>query len=513
MSCRRVLGFVVPVFAIVLMAAVGIGPLRSQESKKAARSDSFPGQGAEGFLLPNGWRLTPAGQQVPLTDLPLNIIPSPDGKYAFVATSGYNTHQLTAVELATGKKVAASDVPQSWYGLAADFDAGRLWWSGGGDGSVHQFGWSEGQLRPQDGPGLAIADPDDKTKTNGFRTGVCLDRKVGILYSLAILPKGGNKSFAWGDATTDGKEGGLITSKVLGKPGAMMSVPCGKRPYDVLLARNNLLYVSDWADRRVLVLDPDSLKTVARIPVGEHPNQMVLHPEDDRLFVACASSNAVYVIDTATGTVQETIFTALFPQSPEGSTPDALCLDSEGETLFVANADNNCIAVIDVEAPRRSQIKGYIPTGWYPTALAVTPDDEHLLVGVGKGNQSKSNRPAQAKIDEALAKPKQEGGYRRIPCGGAVDHRHSLRKGPEKIHRSGVPQLPLFRQIAVGRSRPAQDGDSDQGGRPFADQVRAVHHQGESDVRPGAQRHSPRQSRREPPDVRRAGDSQPSQAG
>src|SRR5262249_20569094 len=31
-------------------------------------------------LLPNGWAISPAGRQVPLTDLPLNILPLADGK-------------------------------------------------------------------------------------------------------------------------------------------------------------------------------------------------------------------------------------------------------------------------------------------------------------------------------------------------------------------------------------------------------------------------------------------------
>ena len=71
-------------------------------------------------------------------------------------------------------------------------------------------------------------------------------------------------------------------------------MPCGGRPYDVVRGRNGvLLYVSDWAGRAVLAVDPKSLRVVAKIPVGEHPNQMVLHPKDDRLFVACASSNCV----------------------------------------------------------------------------------------------------------------------------------------------------------------------------------------------------------------------------
>ena len=72
----------------------------------------------------------------------------------------------------------------------------------------------------------------------------------------------------------------------------------GGKPYDVVMARNRArLYVSDWAGRRVLALDPSDLRVVARVAVGEHPNQLLLHPTDDRLFVACASSNCVSVID------------------------------------------------------------------------------------------------------------------------------------------------------------------------------------------------------------------------
>src|SRR5262249_53673998 len=148
----------------------------------------------------------------------------------------------------------------------------------------------------------------------------------------------------------------------------------GLRPYDVALDRHGRrLYVSDWAARAVLVVDPAELRVVARIPVGEHPNQIAAHPKDDRLFVACASSNCVSVIDTVRGVVVETIATALFPRAPEGSTPDALAVSPDGRTLYVANADNNSVAVVDVSREGRSQVKGFIPTGWYPTAVAVTP--------------------------------------------------------------------------------------------------------------------------------------------
>jgi YVTN family beta-propeller protein len=118
---------------------------------------------------------------------------------------------------------------------------------------------------------------------------------------------------------------------------------------------------------------------------------MALHPIDDRLFVACASSNAVHVIETKRGVVTEVIGTGLFPKAPEGSTPDAVAVSPDGKTLFVANADNNCVAVVDIEDRGRSVVRGFIPTGWYPTALAVTPDSKSLLIGVGKGLQTKNN--------------------------------------------------------------------------------------------------------------------------
>jgi YVTN family beta-propeller protein len=389
----------------------------SAQDKPTKNPPGYPGPTDAGYVLPNGWRLTPAGQQIILTDLPLNIRITPDGKYALVATNGYNAHELTAIDLATREKVSVETAPQSWFGLATDEKMSRLWWSGGGAAVIHTFAFNGGKLEPRETLPLAdnLREGETDSLKTGFRTGVYFDSKTECLYSLTSIPKGGNKSFAWGDPTTDERAGGAITRFALGKKSGDFSFRCGQRPYDIVKGKTGLFYVSDWADRSVLIVDPETLRTVGRIPVGEHPNQMVLHPKDDRLFVACATSNAVYVLDTARGTLQEVIHTALFPNSPEGSTPDALAIDSDGETLYVANADNNCVAVIDVEVPRKSLVKGFIPTGWYPTALAVTPDDKKLLIGVGKGNITQSNRPSDNRINEARQTPPGAGGYVKVP--------------------------------------------------------------------------------------------------
>src|SRR5678815_2704691 len=273
-------------FLLMMIALLTlVASARGQETKPAPKS-SFAGPNEQGFLLPNGWRLTPAGKQVPLTDLPLNILVSQDGAHAFVATSGYNSHDLTVVDLAKATKVASQSTRHSWFGLTMEQSSGRIWWSGGGSSVLHNYTWKDGKLEagadfpPALKPGEAA--PADAPPT-GFRTGVCVDQDTGVLYSLTILPKGDAKSFAWGDATTDKGLGGAITSietRVEKSERKPLSQKCGKRPYDVVLAKNGLLYVSDWADRRVLVVDPKTLSTIARISVGEHPNQLALHPKD-----------------------------------------------------------------------------------------------------------------------------------------------------------------------------------------------------------------------------------------
>jgi len=371
-----------PVLAVaVTMAATLTLPLLAQQEPRTASSapaekPRTAGPVDEGYLLPNGWTITPAGYQVVLPDLLLNILPLPDSKRALVTSNGYNDHDLCLIDL-EGKTVEArANVRESWFGLAHDPATDRVWWAGGGTGIRHSYELKGQELRrvgPDEPNTSGLTKKEKAAEPKHFQGAVTFDPATKILYSLDV------------------EAGKLTAIDTTGKAPQRVAT-IGGRPYDLVVAHNgSRLYVSDWASRSVLAIDPSELRVLARIGVGEHPNQIAQHPKDDRLFVACASSNSVSVIDTTRGHVTETIFTGLFPRAPEGSTPDALAVSPDGKTLYVANADNNCVAVVDVAVPSRSGVKGFIPTGWYPTAVAVTPDGKNLLVGVGKGNQTKPN--------------------------------------------------------------------------------------------------------------------------
>ena len=58
---------------------------------------------------------------------------------------------------------------------------------------------------------------------------------------------------------------------------------------------------------------------------------------------------------------------------------------------IVANASTNTIAVFDVGARGAARPLGFVPTGWYPTAVRLTPDGARLLVASARGLVPRAN--------------------------------------------------------------------------------------------------------------------------
>src|SRR5438034_3655966 len=142
-----------------------------------ARADDkphFAGPTEKGFLLPNGWTLAPAGKHVTVTDLPLNIIPLAGGKHALIATSGYNKHELSLIDLTDLKVIDSRTVRQSWFGLALDAEGEKVWWSGGGANVLHTFTLKDHKLArtgPPE-PDHAKLTKEERDKLHNFRSRV-----------------------------------------------------------------------------------------------------------------------------------------------------------------------------------------------------------------------------------------------------------------------------------------------------------------------------------------------------
>src|SRR5262249_39892072 len=138
----------------------------------------------------------------------------------------------------------------------------------------------------------------------------------------------------------------------VGSGRVMRTVSFSAEPYTVTVSHDgDTVFVSLWGGAKVLMFDAWTLDAAGEIPTGGHPNAMGLTKDDRRLFVACANTNAVSVIDVDRRRVVEQIGVAMFPDAPPGSTPNAVSLSPDDRQLLVANADNNVVALVDVSKP------------------------------------------------------------------------------------------------------------------------------------------------------------------
>ncbi len=335
-----------------------------------SRSDVLLKPGAK-VTLPNGWRISPAGELLRTGDQVIDFAVSPDGAKVIAVHAGYNAHGLAVIDRRTARITQSVDLDSAWLGMA--WANNELFVSGGTGNTARPF--QPHILAFRYAAGILTRDPssdlmDDLPVTNTYWSGLAIDSRNGRLYA-------GNQGNGTGPTAVS------VFDTESHKPAGR--APVEVNPHALVLSRDGrTLYVSNWASASVSLIDTNSLKVRRVIEMGKNPGAMQL-AADGRLFVACANADAVYVIDTKTDIVVERISTTLSPQAPEGSTPNALALDSNRHLLYIANADNNDVAVVDVSRPGLSTVRGFIPTAWYPSAVALSPDGSTLYIGSGKG--------------------------------------------------------------------------------------------------------------------------------
>lgn len=351
----------------------------------------WPGLQPDGqTLLHNQWPIHPVGTQIPLGDFPVNAAIDPSGRWAAVLHAGYGKHQIRLVDLAAARVIAMADIPETFAGIAFAPDGKTLVCSGGSDGVLHRFAVSAAGLTPL--PDIRVVDRAEGAVVAGFA--LSPDGRSAIV-ALAFDSRVIRVDFEGGGrrrwATTVGEHADSSHMKDAGDPVAPNDVLSRRdliRTSDPLHvvwdARRRRAYVSLWGEASVAVVGLDDGRALGLWSAGLHPNELLLS-RDGRLFVANGGLNTVTVIDVKTGGTTETLNSSFAPDDPPGSTPDSLALSPDGKTFFVANAYNDNVAVFSVESPGRSRALGFIPTGWFPTAVRLTPNGRTLAVVSARG--------------------------------------------------------------------------------------------------------------------------------
>ncbi|HZR25871.1 MAG TPA: bifunctional YncE family protein/alkaline phosphatase family protein [Vicinamibacterales bacterium] len=336
-------------------------------------------------LLPNGWKIAPAGRHVQVGDLPLAMAESPDGKYLLVSNNGYALPSISIVDVQHQNVRGTLQLDHAWVGLAWHPDGKHVYVSGAANNTVHELTWADGVLTRQ--PDLVLGRPMEIPRPESESENINRPDPVpqSFVGGIAISPDG-TRLFAVHVL-------GQIVSAVDLKTGHVLhSIELPAEAYTCVVSPDgSTLFVSLWGGAKVLAYDAQTFAPKGEIAVGEHPNAMAITKDGKRLFVAAANTNAVYAIDLAERRAVEQISVAMFPQAPAGSTPNSVNLSPDETRLLVANADNNTVAVVDISKPGTSEVTGFIPTGWYPTAAMFSRDGRNIFVLDGKGLSSEAN--------------------------------------------------------------------------------------------------------------------------
>jgi DNA-binding beta-propeller fold protein YncE len=389
-----------------------LDPKAAVESKPLDRV--LPGLRKDGFVqLPNQWSLKAAGRQLEVGDFPVNIAIHPTGEFAAVLCAGYREHEVMVVDLNPDRTRVLSrvQIDQGFYGLTFSTDGRQLFASGGEFEVVHIFDFDRGYLVKNRTLDVSVGKANLRAVVGGISldtTGRDLlvaapwadavvrvplvnpDNKK-VIPMVAVAPK---KEPGKGEPPSppDGRKEDKKDEKKADDPPGKLKDPEFYPYFCLAEPGGKRAFVSLWARAAVAVIDLEKNAVVATWPTAEHPTEMVLSPKGDALYVACANSTKVSVIEPATGKPIQTIHCALYPTAPNGNTPNSLALTPDGEMLFVANADANNIAVLNVSDPKNAKPLGFIPTGWYPTSVRFNPKDKNIYFANGKGLSSRANR-------------------------------------------------------------------------------------------------------------------------
>lgn len=314
--------------------------------------------------------------------MPANVIISPDGNFAITTDGGFR-QSICSVRVKDGVTVSRVPFDTSrndrnnglYYGLAFGSN-GRLY---AAEGAAHRIAVltidADGKLTLSGSIGLRPAD---------FPAGLAADAN-GRLYvtqndPVSLQSFGTPASLSVIDLEKAKEIGNYVFKDDLGLSNFPLAIAVNDG--------GTRVYVGSQRDDAVIVLDakdPAKIKPVATLGTGSHPIALLLNHDRSRLYVANAQSDTISIVDTASNRITGTILVRPdIAKGLAGATPTGLALSPGETTLYASLGDMDAVAVMDVQRADRPSLDGYLPAGWYPSAVSFAGG--RIWVTNAKGN-------------------------------------------------------------------------------------------------------------------------------
>ena len=224
---------------------------------------------------------------------------------------------------------------------------------------------------------LGIIDPEANKQIATVAEGGTTGHEVAVSPDgrTAYVPIYGNSGV--GKAGTDGRNVVVIditSRKVIGN----VDFGRGVRPHCAVFGpKDGLLYVTTEIDNAISVIDPNTLKIVGTIPTGQAESHMLaISPDGTRGYTSNVGPGTVSVVDMESRKV-----TAVIPISAE---IQRIAVSVDGRMVFTSDQTKPRLAVIDTSS---NKVKTWIPLPAPGYGIAPTPDGRFLVVAVRTANK------------------------------------------------------------------------------------------------------------------------------
>ena len=321
------------------------------------------------WVLPNGRLLTPAGTQVDLKSYPLGLVVHPNGKFVYISNDREDQSSLQVYDVAQQKLVQTVDRPALYRFLLVSPDGQYLYASGGPESPAYRMKIAAN--------GTLTEDRTYAADSGFFAIGLSPDGKTLYGVSTFALPANiAMSGFIAMDTDTSVK---ATVVSVAPTPYDMVIAPDGKFAYLLTWVAGNLQRVD--LSNTVTPTDADTLG------LGFNAQGLIMSPDGKTLWASIVEADEIAQIDVAAWQVTKRIPVNLAAvdqplMAPRGRDPGLMALSPDGARLYVVCAMSNEVMVLDTA---KGVVVGAIPVGWYPSAVGVSPDGKTLFVGNAKG--------------------------------------------------------------------------------------------------------------------------------
>lgn len=359
-------------------------------------------------ILPNGRIAAPAGTSLFVGGTPLGFALSPDGRYAIVSNDAPAPNSsLSVVDTKTMRVASEYRDPTAAFflGVAAARDPSDptrtlVLASDAAAGAVRIFDLdASGDLTPESNAiALSVvgreALPAQIAIAPDGETAYVADNLGDVVVAIDLASRRAVRSLSVGDfplyvAASNrlilAPGTGLATYAAVNPPAAapQFSAPAFDPAKSSSLTIFETTGAGQIGDPSTIQMDPAPDGT--QIIGGAQPGATVMSRNGRLAYVVLANVDRVAVVSlTGEPRVVRGLDLRLYPGAPYGAEPSSEALSPDGKRLYVALAGINAVAVLDARRATRYRY-GLIPTGWYPTALALSRDGRYLFVLDSKG--------------------------------------------------------------------------------------------------------------------------------